>query len=195
MKYYILIALLSFAFSACSLKPEAEAAPTIINLSPNLSSIKFKTNKSIKIALPQSTFYLRSTKIAFIKNQEFGTYANHRFQNSPNDLIFTLLSNNLEKAQLFKAVTNANFIKTDLLLESRIYAFEQIFEDDLSYVKIELGLNLIDLKAQSLIANKYFAYKIPLKQNDENALANAFEEALSLFLKDVLIWCKQSLEK
>lgn len=182
--------------SACSFKPSPEPAPKMLSIEPEFKPTKtqFQSHKSIKIALPQSPFYLRSTRVAFVKGGEFGTYKSLRFQNAPTDMLFFLLAKNFEQDKIFKAVTNSNsLVRADYLLESKIYNFEQVFKEGESFIHIALSLNLIDLKTQNLISSKFFEYELKLKDESEQALVSGVEQALSELLSDILMWCDASL--
>ncbi len=122
----------AFALSACSIMPEPQANPSTYILKAN-DKIVLKRGaphkKRIQIASIQSTLYLKTNEIAYIKDNELSSYSKHSWKSSPANSLSTLLAAKFEKNKLFEVVLNANSqLKANLVLESRFDSFEQVFE-------------------------------------------------------------------
>ena len=128
----ILAVAAAFALVSCSILPEPQANPTTYILKANDKIVLQRdeaNKKSIQIASVQSTLYLKTNEIAYIKDNELNSYSKHSWKSSPANSLSTLLAAKFEKNKLFEVVLNANSqLKADLVLESRFDSFEQVFE-------------------------------------------------------------------
>lgn len=175
---------------ACSLAPSPQLNPTSYLIKANetviLKNIK-PSQKSIKIAPIQAPLYLKSKDISYIKDNELGAYTKHMWKQSPVNLVSTMLTTKLEKNKLFKAVLNNNSqVVADFVLESRLDAFEQVFEGDKVYVYIALSASLI--KGKTLLNSRHFSYKIHLKAIEPDLAIAGFDEGLNLLADELISW-------
>lgn len=197
MKNYLLLLFL-IIFSACSLAPAPQASPTTHILKANDKIVLQNKNsgkKSIKIAPIQTVFYLKSNEIAYIKDSELSAYSKHSWKNSPASSLTSLLTTKFEKNKLFKVVLNAGSeIQADLVLESRLDAFEQVFQKDKSYIHLELSASLISHKNAKLLGSRHFSYKISVQRLTPDSAISSFDEALNLLGDDMVLWINKLLK-
>ena len=197
MKNYLLLPFL-LIFSACSLAPTPQASPTSYILKANDKIVLQNKNvatKSIKIAPIQAVFYLKSNEITYIKDNELNSYSKHSWKISPVSSLTSLLTTKFEKNKLFKVVLNAGSeILADLVLESRLDAFEQVFQKDKSYIHLELSASLIWHKNAKLLGSRHFNYKIPVQSLTPNSAISSFDEALNLLGDDMVLWINKLLK-
>lgn len=197
MKNYLLLLFL-IIFSACSLAPAPQASPTTHILKANDKIVLQNKNsgkKSIKIAPIQTVFYLKSNEITYIKDSELSAYSKHSWKNSPASSLTSLLTTKFEKNKLFKVVLNAGSeIQADLVLESRLDAFEQVFQKDKSYIHLELSASLISHKNAKLLGSRHFSYKIPVQRLTPDSAISSFDEALNLLGDDMVLWINKLLK-
>ncbi len=211
----------AFALNACSIMPEPQANPTTYILKAN-DKIVLKRGaphkKSIQIASIQSTLYLKTNEIAYIKDNELSSYSKHSWKSSPANSLSTLLAAKFEKNKLFEVVLNANSqLKADLVLESRFDSFEQVFESSensensansgsnsasnsskkgekndensqKSYIHLELSANLVENSSKKLLGYKHFSYKIPVQKLTPSSAVASFDEALNQLGDDITLW-------
>ncbi len=203
----------AFALVSCSIMPEPQANPSTYILKAN-DKIVLKRGaphkKRIQITSIQSTLYLKTNEIAYIKDNELSSYSKHSWKSSPANSLSTLLAAKFEKNKLFEVVLNANSqLKADLVLESRFDSFEQVFEtQDLansasnsgkngekgdensqkSYIHLELSANLVENSSKKLLGFKHFSYKIPVQKVSPSSAVASFDEALNKLGDDITLW-------
>lgn len=197
MKKSILFTIVVFCFCACSITPSPEFAPTnyILQAQKNTAIKDLKPNhKNIKIMPVQSPLYLKSEEIIYIKDGSLAAYAKHFWKNPPNDSFELMLTQKFEESGIFKAVLNQNSqVVPDLLLESKLFSFEQNFDKDKNFVSVRLSANLIEARDKSLLAHKYFEFDVDVEKLDANSAALAFNKALNQLSDELLLWIAQSL--
>jgi len=190
------VLLCALLLSACGTKESLAlytlkaSAPHLqaLNTTPSAKNLASLKNFSLKILAPQSTLYLKSENISYIKGNEFGTYSQHAFSGAPVWLFKQNLMYKFESAHLFKAiVSELSLLKTDFVLESSLENFEQIFnEKNQSVVKISANISL--LKDKALLSQRFFTKEIASKGFGIDPSIKAFEEALNALNDEIFKW-------
>ncbi|NDJ27209.1 hypothetical protein DMB95_03840 [Campylobacter sp. MIT 12-8780] len=197
IKSIFLLSISLLFISACSLSPKPQPALNVYLLQSDESMKKLSSvqNKVLKINAVQALLYLKSNEIAYIQNGEFGIYAKHIFKSSPSSAFEALLAYKLEQSELFKAVLSYNTqANADLFLESRLHNFEQVFEKDKSFVNTALSVNLIDAKNNKILAHKHFKFQTNIKEQNINAVIEAFNTALNQLGNEVVFWLENEIK-
>lgn len=193
------IILLFFIFiflSACSIKSTDISQEFILKSNERDFNQSFKTtDQTLKILDFDVPLYLNSKNITYIKDDISGIYAYHFWADTPNNLLRFILLNKLEKSHLFKALIGKHSkINADIALEGRMDSFEQILNKNDNYVKINISLNLINIKNNTLISHKYFTIKEKVANNNPKEISKSFEEACNKLSNEIIIWINNSLQ-
>lgn len=192
----IILLLFIFIFlSACSIKSTDISQEFILKSNERDFNQSFKTtNQTLKILDFDVPLYLNSKNITYIKDDISGIYAYHFWADTPNNLLRFILLDKLEKSHLFKALIGKHSkISADIALEGRIDSFEQILNKNDNYVKINISLNLINIKNNTLISHKYFTIKEKVANNNPKEISKSFEEACNKLSNEIIIWINNSL--
>lgn len=153
------------------------------------------TGKSIKVARPTLPLYLNSKEIVYVKGGVAKTYAHTFWGDLPSNFYRFMLLNKLEYSGLFTTVmTQGGVVDVDLILQSRIDEFEQIFEKGGVYAKISVDLTLLDVKGAKKLAHTKINVKKPLKNLKTKTLQATFEEALNQVSSQIVLWLSENLK-
>ncbi len=158
---------------------------------------KFK-HRTLQIAIPQSTLQIRTRKMHYARHPyEREAYAYSRWSDTPNALLYTCMRTFLEQSALFKAVIDANSVAHgDLLLESYIDTFYQLFKSDTkAYAVLKMHFVLIDTHTKRVLSEHSFSLKAPSPSPDARGGAEAFNKAVQLMARDLIVWLSQLEEK
>lgn len=181
LKAFFLISLIS----ACSFHQELNTTYGIAFKKPEIKA-KMST-KSLKILPTQAPIYLRGNEIIYFKENEMAGYKTHFWKSSAAALVNEALFFKFEESRAFRAVVGINSqLKEDLVLESKLLNFEQIFKkDNSSSVKIVLSINLFE--KNELLAHQLFEKEVELSSLGIKPSVEAFERALNE-LSDSVLW-------
>lgn len=152
------------------------------------------TEKNIRIAKPTLPLYLNSKEIVYVQDGIAKSYAHTFWGDLPSNFYRLVLFNKLEHSGLFDAVVEqGDGVGVDLILQSRIEAFEQLFEKNNFYTHIQVSLSLIDAKSLKRLNYTQFSAKKRLENLEISTLRNAFEESLNHIGSWIVSWLDQSL--
>ncbi|MBK1971360.1 membrane integrity-associated transporter subunit PqiC [Campylobacter sp. TTU-622] len=191
----ILLFILVF-LSACSIKTTDISQEFILKSNEQDFNQSFKTtDKTLKILDLDLPLYLNSKNITYIKDDISDIYAYHFWADTPNNLLRFMLLDKLERSHLFKTLIGKHSkINADIVLEGRIDSFEQILKENDNYAKINISLNLIDVKNNALISHKYFTIKEKITNNTPREILKAFEIGCNKLSNEVIIWINDSIQ-
>ncbi len=155
-----------------------------------------KTNKILKIILPESSKEIQHNKILYAKMpQQREAYAYSRWSDTPNHMIEQFLVSHLNHSGLFRAVIpSTSQIKPQWILESNIDDFYHYFEDKSeAFSIIKIQFYLINKKDKRLIAKHHISIKIPSSTLDAKGGVQAFHLGLEKVAKELQLWLKNLL--
>ncbi len=196
-KYYGLLTLIMIMiFGGCSSK--TGKAINVYTLKyqehPRATITPAKTNKILKITLPQSSKEIQKNKILYATNPlQREAYAYSRWSDTPNHMLAQFLVSHLNHSGLFKGVLPSTSLGNPTwILESNIEDFYHYFDDkDRAFSIIKIQFYLINKKDKKLIAKRDISVSVPSTTLDAKGGVQAF----NLALKEVAIQLQTWLEK
>ncbi len=198
-KYYGLLAIIMMILaSGCSSKTAKTIDVYTLTYqghsTKNISTPK--TDKVLKITLPQSSKEIQKNKILYANTpQQREAYAYSRWSDTPNQMIEQFLVSHLNHSGLFKAVIpNMSQVKPEWILESNIEDFYQNFDDKKkAFSIVNIQFFLINKKDKKLIARYHISVKVPSSSLDARGGVQAFNLALEKVAKELQMWLKKLL--
>jgi cholesterol transport system auxiliary component len=149
-------------------------------------------DKSLKIAQAFSSSSLMSLKMDYAQsNNKVFSYFEAEWNESPNHFITSQILQNIKDSKLFKSVqVSKSRSKNSWILEINIEDFMQYYSEDYSEsnANVVLGLTLIDLKTNEVIATETFNSKVKSKTLDAEGGVEALNSALSNILSQNIEW-------
>ncbi len=166
------------------------------SLSYEVQSQPAKTiDKSLKVYEPKMFSYLNNVGIVYVENKnEYQHYALNKWSERPSKMIQNLIVQHLNSIRSFNFVATNNIdVHSNYRLISEIDDFSQYFEDNISFVKFQIRIYLIDENNNT--AFKSFYYKKQCSSNNAKGAVNAFNEISNQFIQDLSSWLHNTLNK
>lgn len=192
--FVAIVFLLTGIFTGCVPKVETSKSINYLRLSevtvepfekPVFDTVKIKNISGADYIFHRDFIY--SYKEGF-----YNRYAFHKWHETVANQIENLLFVALKKSNLFKNALSKNSIgKANYLLEAEIFTFEQILLDNMSLVKVEMNINLIDAKSDKIIASKMFASKIETKKATAESALFGYNKAMTQIVNEIFLWLKE----
>lgn len=160
-----LVALLTLLFAACNVLPESESVRRF--LLPQEGTDEERAFRSsaeatlplvLRVHSPQASQILASTRIAVVPDEsEISSYRGARWaQPVPNLLRDRVVEAFLQNGRLAGVVDEQNRLDADLVLTSKLRAFQSEYVDGKPQVRILLDAQLSDSGTRELIASRRF---------------------------------------
>lgn len=147
-------------------------------------------SKILQVLEPTTNKYLNSTSLYYSDNKyQLETYKLSKWSDYPSKMILEVLISKLDELNLYKnVITNNIYSKPHFILQSELFDFKQILEDESSFVKFRIKFYLIDGNNQQKIESKTFDYKVKCETTDAYGAIKAFNKSIDLLLNDLSLW-------
>ncbi len=188
----LLIALLLMLFaSGCSMK-EVQLKPLTYTLEPALKLERFATHNDdvLKVSRVESYSGLNTRAILYLKDGALQPYKYGVWSESPSLKLQHLITEALQDQNHFNAVVLGNSLaSSNLVLESVLQNFEEVFTEGASYVHVTIRFRVIDMRTSEIIASaKFTSKKNVLNLNGAMGSVEAFNIATEEVIKDLSLW-------
>ncbi|MCK9473872.1 ABC-type transport auxiliary lipoprotein family protein [Sulfurimonas sp.] len=191
-----ILIILAMLFGGCTTikPPVAEYNIAIKDIKIN-HSVSSSQENSLKILRAFSTNSLATLNMDYTDaNNRVYSYSQSQWQESPSDMISSLLLKNIRDSGLFSSVhPSKSRVKSDFILETNIEEFMQFYSHEMreSHVEVVISLSLIDAKTNSVVASKVFSSHINTKTLDANGGVEAFNIALLEIISKNIEWLSE----
>ena len=181
--------------SGCTYK-RLPALQTYMLHMPNtiqVSRSKYR-EKVVKVAYPYTFGSTLSDKIMYTYDtSKRSSYKHSRWAYDVTDMLYALWLEALQKARLFKSVVPySSFVHENLRLESTVYDIVHRIDHGDSQAILSVGFLLIDSDSGKLIKAKRFEYTIKTETVDAKGFVKALDRAVTLLVRDLIVWIGQS---
>ena len=189
----ILFIFITYMFVGCTTtKPSITEYKIIVDVPKQEVTSSTCKDKSMNISQAFSSASLMSLTMDYVKEpNKVYSYAEARWQESPNRNITGRIFQQVRNSDLFKNVSiSKSRSRSDLVLEIVIEDFLQYYTKDLSssYVKAVISFSIIDLKTSKVISSKTFSSKLNTNTLDASGGVGALSDALSDILNQNTQW-------
>lgn len=188
MKKIILAATVLIALSGCMGTPSAPNNYYTLQYENTKIETKQTCKEILKVDFPHAPSTLMGKRIIYVANPyESAYYVKNRWAEPLPAMLQDWIIHSIEDAGLYKAVVRSSSrVATDLVLESDIVSFEHRLES--KSVVVSIRLNLIKNDNNKIIKSKLFSYEKSVESTNASNAVKAFNEALKVFKKDVVLW-------
>ena len=195
MKYSIIVILSILFLSGCSIK-EVQINPSHYTLDPIVKLERFATsnNDVIKVARIDGPSGLNTRAILYKKEGALQPYKYGNWSETPSLKLQHLITEALQDQHHFHAVVLGNSMATNnLTLEPLLQNFEEVFEDDTSFVHVSLRFRLVDVRNGEVLASIKLTSKKPVTNtNGAAGTVEAFDLATAEIIKNLSIWINEA---
>lgn len=169
--------------------------PEVVNYV--LEDLAAPTQKSVPTD-SRSLLVLDTTASGFYDNENLvysrapatrGQYQYARWTERPGKRFSDLLQKRLVAQSGFASVAIAGGqVRGDLVLDTELTEFYHEADTSPGSVRVQLRVELIDLKTRKLIGRKWFERRVPVSSYDSAAAAKGFNQATTGVLDDLVAW-------
>ena len=183
--------LATLLISGCSIK-EVELKPFTYTLSPILKLERFSHHNDdvLKVSRVESYSGLNTRAILYLKDGALQPYKYGVWSESPSLKLQHLITEALQDQNHFNAVVLGNSLaSSNLVLESVLQDFNEVFIEDSSYVHVTIRFRVIDMRTSEVIASaKFSSKKDVVNLSGAKGSVEAFDAATEEVIKDLSVW-------
>jgi len=191
MRYLVIIAVLLFA--GCSMK-DVEIKPANYRLEPNyhLHVDKSKDDRVLRVQRVEGDSAVMTRSILYKKDGALKPYKYGRWSELPATRLQEIFIESIEKQKIFKAtVSSRSYAMADLILESSLENFEEVFKDDKSYVHVKIRFRLITRIGAKILGSKLVDSTYEVKQKEASGVVLAFNKVVEKVVADLTRWLNE----
>lgn len=177
-------------FSGCSLK-DVQIKPSNYRLEPiyPLSSSEIKDNRVLRVQRVEGDSSVITRAILFKKDGALKPYKYGRWSELPATRLQEIFIESIEKQKIFKAtVSSRSFAMADLILESDLENFEEVYIDDGSYVHVSIRFRLIQRNGADILGSFLVDSTYPVSEKGASGVVVAFNKAVEKVTIDLTRW-------
>ncbi|AYC32817.1 hypothetical protein D3880_10695 [Pseudomonas cavernae] len=177
---------------ACSVLPQAETVQTYL-LPQGATPARASNNqldRSLRIARPQASQVLDSTRIAVIpQGSQISNYKGARWSNPAPALLRDRLQEAFQADGRFAALSNDDqHVQADLELIGNLLAFQSEYRNGRPEAVIRLDARLVRSGTQRIVASRSFSVRQPSQDVQVPAVVNAFGQASDQLARQLIDW-------
>ncbi|MEA3289027.1 MAG: ABC-type transport auxiliary lipoprotein family protein [Campylobacterota bacterium] len=181
----------TIVFSGCNSTKLPSNKVYSIETSKECCNEKFDgTDKILKILEPVSSKHLNTTNIYYSDNKyKLQTYKLSKWSDYPSKMILDTLILKLDENSIYKNITTVNIYDIpDHILQSQLFEFKQVIEENQSFVKLRIKFYLISNSDKKKIISKTFDYKTKCISVDAYGAVEAKNKTIEKMIADVSDW-------
>jgi cholesterol transport system auxiliary component len=180
--------------SGCTLLPAPQQTASeryVLEYSPATPAPASGDRPVLIVGTPAANGAYDSSRIAYLQ-QQYGLryYARSRWADSPASMLAPLLVEALNAGGRLRAVgADSGGIAATLRLDSTLLRFYQDFTVHPSRMRITLRVQLVDLRAQRVVASRVFDIQEPAATDDTYGGVQAANRGVAALLQQVVDFC------
>ncbi|HIP29474.1 MAG TPA: ABC transporter [Sulfurospirillum arcachonense] len=191
MRYIVLIALL--LFTGCSIK-DVEIKPSNYRLEPNypLYVEKSKDDRVLRVQRVEGDSAVMTRSILYKKDGALKPYKYGRWSELPSTRLQEIFIESIEKQKIFRAtVSSRSYAMADLILESNLENFEEVYDKDKPYVQVKIRFRLIERQGAEIVGSVLIDSLYPVEQKEASGVVLAFNKAVEKVVIDLIGWLNE----
>jgi cholesterol transport system auxiliary component len=188
MKYIVIVAIL--LFSGCSLK-DVEVRASNYRLEPSfpLHVDQVKDDRVLRVQRVEGDSAVMTRSILYKKDGALKPYKYGRWSELPSTRLQEIFIESIEKQKIFRAtVSSRSYAMADLILESSLENFEEIYRDDKSFVQVKIRFRLIERQGANIVGSILVDSVYPVEEKEARGVVLAFNKATQKVLRDLIGW-------
>lgn len=179
----------------CGFK-DVEQKPQSYRLQSNLivQKVQKKDPRVLLIQEIQGDSAVISKAILYLQNGALKPYKYSRWSEVPSTKIQQMIVEYLEAKELFKAtIPSLSLAQSDLVLESDLNNFEQVFKEGNSYVHVKIRFRLVQRAEAKVLGTISFEEKITPKGESTQDVVEAFNVGINKIMQNLSIWISETI--
>lgn len=191
MKYIVIVAIL--LFSGCSLK-DVEVRASNYRLEPSfpLHVDKIKDDRVLRVQRVEGDSAVMTRSILYKKDGALKPYKYGRWSELPSTRLQEIFIESIEKQKIFRAtVSSRSYAMADLILESSLENFEEIYRDEKSFVQVKIRFRLIERQGADIVGSILIDAVYPVEEKEARGVVLAFNKATQKVLIDLIGWLNE----
>ncbi len=188
MRYIVLVAILLFA--GCSMK-DVDIRPSNYRLEPNypLQVNHSKDDRVLRVQRVEGDSAVMTRSILYKKDGALKPYKYGRWSELPATRLQEIFIESIEQQKIFKAtVSSRSYAMADLILESSLENFEEVYKNDKSYVHVKIRFRLITRTGAKILGSKLVDSTYVVEQKEASGVVLAFNKAVEKVVIDLMGW-------
>lgn len=194
MNKIIIIAICSvFFLSGCSIKTiEVKANDYRLETQSILHVSKKSDARVLRVQRVEGDNAVMTRSILYKQDGALKPYKYGRWSEFPSTRLQQIFTETLEAQGLFSAtVSSSSIAAVDLILESSLQNFEEVYEDEKSFVHVKLRFRLIQRKDIKILGSISLDSKVQVKEKGASGVVLAFNAATENIVKDLTMWLNE----
>ena len=191
MRYIVVIAIL--LFSGCSIK-DVEVRPSNYRLEPlfPLHVDKIKDDRVLRVQRVEGDSAVMTRSILYKKDGALKAYKYGRWSELPSTRLQEIFIEAIEKQKIFRAtVSSRSYAMADLILESSLENFEEIYDKDRPYVRVKIRFRLIERQGADIVGSVLIDSVYPVEQKEASGVVLAFNKAVEKVVVNLIGWLNE----
>ncbi len=188
MRYLVLVIVLFFV--GCSTK-DVSLKPSNYRLEPNYPIYIENSgdDRVLRVQRVEGDSAVMTRSILYKKDGALKPYKYGRWSELPATRLQEIFIESIEKQGIFKAtVSSRSYAMADLILESTLENFEEVFKDDKPYVHVKIRFRLITRQGAHIVGSKLVDATYIVEQKEASGAVLAFNKAVEKVVVDLLGW-------
>lgn len=180
--------------SSCSLFGPVKTEPPNTYLLNTVPSVTKHSTRPLSLLVSQPTAYsiYDTTQMAYSTERHgLHYFSKNQWAATPSLMLQPLIVKTLQKTHFFRVIVSAapGTGEYDLVLNTEITQFEQLFFENASVMKITIRANLVRTSTSKIIASKEFSIMETSPYNSPYGGVLAANEGMSKLLAQLAEWC------
>ncbi len=192
MRYIVVLVTLLF-LAGCGLR-DIEIKPTNYRLEPGyaLEISESKDDRVLRVQRVEGDSAVITRSILYKKDGALKPYKFRRWSELPSTRLQDIFVESIEKQKMFRAtVSSRSYAMADLILESSLENFEEIYEGGKSYVKIKIRFRVIERKSSDILGSVLLESSSRVDAKNKNGVVIAFNMATKKIVEDLIGWLNE----
>lgn len=191
MRYIVVIAIL--LFSGCSIK-DVEKRADNYRLEPRypLHVNNTRDDRVLRVQRVEGDSAAMTRSILYKKDGALKPYKYGRWTELPATRLQEIFIEAIEKQKIFRAtVSSHSYADADLILESSLEKFEEIYRDEKSFVHVSIRFRLIERQGADIVGSVLIESVNLVEQKEARGVVLAFNAAIEKTTIDLTRWLNE----
>ncbi|WP_024954869.1 ABC-type transport auxiliary lipoprotein family protein [Sulfurospirillum arcachonense] len=193
MKYIWSLLVLLLAFSGCSMKEVTKRADNYRLEPKNSLHVNDKSvDKVLRVQRVEGDSAVMTRAILYKKDGALKPYKYGRWSELLSTRLQEVFTEAIESQNIFKAtVSSRSFAIADLILESNLENFEELYSADKSAVHVKIRFRLIERKRAKVLGSILINKVVQVEDRGASGVVKAFNKATQEVVKDLSRWLNE----
>lgn len=191
MRYLVLVVVLFF--TGCSIK-DIETRPLNYRLEPSYLLLvnHSKDDRVLRVQRVEGDSAVMTRSILYKKDGALKPYKYGRWSELLATRLQEIFIESIEQQKIFKAtVSNRSYAMADLILESSLENFEEVYEGDKPYVHVKIRFRLVTRVGAKILGSKLIDSTYLVEQKEASGVVLAFNKAVEKVVVDLIGWLNE----